>query len=95
MATKKQTGLVGMYFHTFKDGKIINQGHIEADAGGGHYLVLFYDWFTGSPNTLELRSVADMREGFWRFYVDAEEWREAGERFSKISYATSAEENED
>jgi hypothetical protein len=62
-------------FHTFhktKSGQraVVYQGIVRARIEGGLYLVQYFEWFAGSPNTMELVRVEDMLN--WQFYEDTE-----------------------
>ena len=51
--------LVGMFFHVHgSHGKISRQGVIRGAVGANAYLVQYFEWLMGFPNTLEIVPVA-------------------------------------
>lgn len=78
--------LVGRCFHVFdRNSKVERQG-IVVETNGEWALVQYFEWFTGSLNTMSLVRLRDMRNdhpedgGHWQFYADAEhmnEWYES------------------
>jgi hypothetical protein len=69
--------LVGRGFHTFTDdGRVENQGVVRGDLGDGYYLVQYFEWFVGAPNTMAIWNIRDMKPGrkagCWQFYEDTE-----------------------
>lgn len=75
-------GLVGRCFHVFdNNGYVKYQGIVRGELGNGNYLVQYFDWTTGSLDTMEIRNTSEMKpgrkEGCWQFYEDSEhmyEW---------------------
>jgi hypothetical protein len=74
-------GLIGKCFHIFGgDGKVARQGRVVAVVGPSHYLVQYFDWALGEPNTMAVVSVETMavtaeherKPGSWQFYEDAD-----------------------
>ncbi len=83
-ATKRTPNkLVGLFFHTTKDGEITWQGHVEAKLDDRLYLVQFYSWVMGEPTFAQITTIWNMfEEGKeWRFYKTAQDWREAGDAY--------------
>jgi hypothetical protein len=53
--------LVGRYFHIWgDDGTISRQGCVIAQIDPTHYLVQFYEWFTGGASTLHVYTIDSM-----------------------------------
>jgi hypothetical protein len=81
-------GLVGRCFHVFaEDGTIERQGIVRADLGGGGYLVQYFEWFAGTPSTMEVRYITEMKpgrgNGSWQFYEDNEHMSSWYETYGK------------
>jgi hypothetical protein len=70
--------LVGMFFHSFKDGKINWQGRVLCSPEPGFYLVQTYSWFDGSPYTAKLVAFASMHG--WDFFHTSEAMQDHYER---------------
>ena len=74
--TQKQpttrTKLAGLFFHTFSDSIVHQQGHVMGEVSPGVYLVQFYEWLMGSPTTQQLFKLEDMFG--WVFYDNEEDW---------------------
>ena len=77
--------LVGRYFHIWgDDGTISRQGCVIAQIDPTHYLVQFYEWFTGGASTLHVYTIDSMTvpktdrderaPGAWQFYDDRAHW---------------------
>ena len=66
----KDNWLVGKCFHSLLNGKVHWQGTILSSPEPGWYLVMLFEWFTGSPNVCRLVRFEDMQD--WLFYVDDE-----------------------
>jgi hypothetical protein len=75
--THKKHSLIGKFFHSFIDGKLSWQGVVKAEPVAGYFLVQLYEWLCGHPTDQELVPVAQMVG--WRFYDDADDWRDAGD----------------
>jgi hypothetical protein len=75
--TPKTDSLIGKFFHNFVCGKISWQGRVTAEPTPGYFLVQLYDWFSGGPTDMEIITI-DQMVG-WRFYNNADDWREAGD----------------
>jgi hypothetical protein len=76
-STFEPLGLVGRCFHTFRDGGYVDeQGIVRGDLGGGYFLVQYFEWLSGSPSTLAITHVSDMKPGrdpgCWQFYLNEE-----------------------
>ena len=70
-------GLIGCCFHIFDaKGAIRSQGVVRGYLGEGYYLVQYFDWIVGSPSTMEVRPLTDMKpgreDGCWQFYENNE-----------------------
>ena len=69
-ADVEYTELIGLFFHSVKDGKIEWQGEIVGNPQPGWYMVQLFGWIDGIPNVQRLMRIEDMRE--WLFYEDTE-----------------------
>ena len=66
------TKLVGQYFHSIKDGRVLWQGLVIGDIGDGkHYLVQLFEWLMGEPSIQRIVTIEEMRD--WFFYDSAEQ----------------------
>jgi hypothetical protein len=65
--------LVGLWFHTYKDGAVSWQGRVAREIGGGKYGVQLYDWAMGEPSVQKIVHVDTMSD--WDFYPTAEAMR--------------------
>lgn len=80
------TSLVGKHFHTFgEDGLIERQGVILARLDYGYFVVLYFEWISGSPwhyGTQVIHMARIAREG-WALYATNEEMIDAYEHGGK------------
>lgn len=67
--------LAGLFFHSFKDGEIYWQGHVERDLKNGSYVVQLFEWFWGEPSVQKVIPFEQMKE--WDFYPTARAMRYA------------------
>jgi hypothetical protein len=74
-AQTNDTGIVGRFFHTLKEGQIFEQGEVISRPEPGWYLVTVFDWLTGDPYVCRLVRLEDMTE--WFFYENSEMMRHA------------------
>ena len=58
--------LVGLWFHSRKDGKIEWQGHVARDLENGNYVVQLFEWGMGTPTVQKVIPFDQMKE--WDFY---------------------------
>jgi hypothetical protein len=72
-AIKKTGGLIGLFFHTYSNGKIYWQGHIEQKLDSGSYLVQLFSWLTGEPTDKKIVNDSEMKD--WSFYDSNEAMR--------------------
>lgn len=69
----------GMFFLTFgKEGFVAYQGRIVRELPLGHFLVQHFEWMLGDANGFAVVPIAEMVD--WRFYDDAEWWRDEATR---------------
>ena len=68
--------LVGLYFLGNS-----TQGRVVDIVDNGFYLAQLFEWWTGSPSNMVLIPLEELKE--YRFYSDAEVWREAGSQSFK------------
>jgi hypothetical protein len=74
------TTLKGKFFHTFdEDGYVQYQGQIVDFVGEDIAIVLYFEWFTGSPTYHKAVWVSDIVDEGWALYGTAEAWQEAYE----------------
>jgi 5-methylcytosine-specific restriction protein A len=69
-------GLVGIFLHTFKDGRIEWQGRIIG-VDGDICLVQLFGWFHGDPTNVVPIKKAEIYSERCRLYADEETWRTA------------------
>jgi len=73
--TSGKFAIVGKWFHSFDNGKLIYQGQVlDYDVYSQLCLVQLYDWMVGAPHGQKLFSINDMKE--WVFYNTDEEMRD-------------------
>lgn len=76
-AQEKSDGIVGKWFHSFKDGYVHWQGQVLSAQPADHFLVQLYEWFLGEPNKQIVVPFSEMVG--WTFYDSNEqmlhEWR--------------------
>lgn len=84
MSDFEPQSLVGRYFHTFTEHQIDCQGRVLGRVDGDTYLVVYFEWLTGSPNGEQLVSIGEMTDRThgdgidkpptpglpWQFYED-------------------------
>lgn len=78
---KVQNGLVGKFFHSYKNGKISWQGHIIQKLSDTKYLVQLFEWVMGEASDQVIVELDDMKD--WKFYDDKESWLFYAEREQK------------
>jgi hypothetical protein len=61
----------GVFFHTFKDGRLCRQGHIVRAVGDQRWRVEFFDFAFGDPCGEETIPACDMTD--WVFYSSGAE----------------------
>ena len=74
---KQEQKLVGLFFHSFKDGEMFWQGRVAGNPEPGWYLVELHSWFDGGLSNLEIVRIESM-SGWW-FYDNAEDWNAAAD----------------
>lgn len=73
-------GFVGKFFHRLaEDGSAERQGRILGQPASDIFFVLYFEWLTGSPNTVELVKLSQFLSGKYVFYSSDEVMREAYE----------------
>ncbi len=65
-ALSTEQSLVGLFFHSRKDGKIHWQGRVARDVGNGNYSVQLSSWLDGSPICQKIAPFEEMK--VWDFY---------------------------
>lgn len=70
MDEAKDAGLVGKCFHSIEDGKVTWQGTVLSSPEPGYYLVMLFEWLTGSPDVCRLVRFEDIHD--WLFYLNDE-----------------------
>lgn len=75
---KDRKTLEGKFFHSFKDGKVVWQGYVIAEAKDGYFLVQLFEWVMGEPSCQKLVRVDTMLG--WDFYDTAQEMNDAWQR---------------
>ena len=78
MGTEKRPAdwRVGLFFHTFENGKLQHQGVVQKEMPGGAFKIAFFSWFDGELNSS--RVVPREWFGDARFYETDEEMVAAG-----------------
>jgi len=69
--------LVGMFLHTFKEGKLLYQGHVIA-VDGEIALVQLFEWFWGEPTNVEAIPKSFIYSADCKLFATKEEWLFAG-----------------
>jgi hypothetical protein len=64
--------LVGMFVHTFKDGKLHYQGKV-LKVGGDVVVLQLYGWLNGDPTNCQAFNLEETKG--WRLYSSARDWR--------------------
>lgn len=78
LATTDWSSLVGKWFHSFDaDGCVLRQGYVRSRIQEGIYLVVTFEWVTGSPFSDNLATIQQMVEEHWAWYQTGDEMREA------------------
>lgn len=72
-ARESPAGLIGLFFHSMKDGVVEWQGHIVQRLSGDLYLVELFDWLMGCESVKKIVALDAMSE--WRLYDSADEMR--------------------
>lgn len=70
--------LVGLWFHSFPNGKRCWQGFIQSCPEPGFFRVLTFEWFTGHAHSETLVTAARMAEENWVFYDNHDDFLRAG-----------------
>ncbi len=84
---KKKDSLVGMYFHTRKDGKIHLQGQIIRELKNDRYVGRIFEWFLGQETCQKVFTFEDV-QGF-DLYDDVEDFREINRQVIRMDEATT------
>lgn len=74
-ATANQSGLVGMWIHTRKDGRIQYQLRIEKEVPAVGFICRFYSFLDGTPNKARIFTMAELVDA--DFYNSDKDMREA------------------
>lgn len=77
-AQKKAGTLVGLWFHSKKDGRICWQGCVDRDVGHGSYAVQLLSWLDGNPTEQKIIAFEEMKD--WSFYPSSYDMRYAAYR---------------
>jgi hypothetical protein len=77
------SGLVGKYFHSWREGKLEWQGKVVEVYGDTHIMVLLFEWTWGNPNGRKLVPLAQTAE--WTFYETAKDMRRASWEYHKAT----------
>lgn len=75
------TGFVGLFGHSYREGKIQYQFHVVRQVSATRYGVQLFSWFTGEPTDIEVWD--EDRLADCKFYPDPESWNDAYERVSR------------
>jgi|GEM_PF-1981843 len=59
-------GLVGSWFHSYKDGKIQWQGQVISQLSPEKYFIRLFSWLDGYPTDKKIIHIDDMED--WTFY---------------------------
>jgi len=71
--------LVGMFFHTFKDGEIHYQAHVLS-VDGDTVLAQMFSWLTGYPTNVQAFPKSLLYSSDCKLYPEIESWRDAADR---------------
>ncbi len=71
---KSSSGLIGKYFHSFKDGELNWQGQIKSTESDNYFSVITYSWIDGREYSVELVKFEEMID--WEFYPTLDEMKE-------------------
>ena len=63
---EQPTSLVGLFFHTYENGKIERQGIVKRALPGDRYLVMFFSFLDGFENGGKMFELQEMMT--WKFY---------------------------
>lgn len=80
----------GLFFHTFRDGKLQYQGKVLRRSGVG-YVCQMFEWVMGFENGTETFTEEFLRSDNCALYSKYSDWLAAGSRFSAINTARRAE----
>jgi hypothetical protein len=80
-ASKNQGTLVGLWFHSYKDGEVHWQGHVARALENGSYVVQLFDWIAGEPSDMKVVEFGQMQQ--WNFYPSAQDMRNGWARIRK------------
>ena len=58
--------LVGKFFHSLEDEKIVWQGKILGEEQPGIYIIQLFSWLSGEPSNQRIIRIEEMNE--WYFY---------------------------
>lgn len=73
-----QPGLLGLFVHVYKDGKIQEQGRIERADGSFGYVQL-YSWVSGGPTHIKVYNRKFLRSDNCKLYLTEGDWKHAAE----------------
>ncbi len=71
---KAKDKLIGLFFHSYPNGRLRWQGRILRKLKPGLYRAELYSWVTGMENGAVLVDREQMADEDWEFYTAAE-WR--------------------
>lgn len=84
--------LVGMWFHTYKDGKINYQGHIVG-VDGDVVLGQLFSWIMGEPTEVRIFERTFMYSDQCKLYADNDQMLIAYEKYSANRRASESQSN--
>lgn len=79
---KKPHALVGMFLHTFKDGRLHYQGQIVS-VDGAVCLVQWFEWLMGEPTHIQPMSKREIYAATNRLYRTRDAWLFAAEKIQE------------
>lgn len=89
-AKKNKTGLVGMWVHILKNGKIENQLQIIKELSEDRYLLQYYSFIDGTPTKSKIFSLEQMAD--FVFYSNDKEMRYAYHKENPSKYGFEEDE---
>jgi hypothetical protein len=80
----KPEGLIGLFLHVYKDGKINNQGQIIR-TDRDKVLVQMFEWVLGEPSIVQAYDRDYIYSDACKLYADIEVWKAAYSQQSRFA----------
>lgn len=70
-STDQANAMIGKYFHSIVNDKVLWQGCVIGNPEPGIYLLQLFEWLMGEPNVIRIVRIEEMKD--WFFYNNGDE----------------------